>query len=98
LNALDFLLGPTREIVVSGDPGRETTQAMVSLISRTFLPNKVLLLRPEGRPGQEIIGLAPFTQALVPLDHGPTVYLCEQFACRTPITGLAGLQQALAET
>ncbi len=96
LNALVFMVGPSQEMVVAGDPDQKENQEMIALIHRSFLPNKVLLRRPEGQDSQGIIKLAPFVEALMPPDRRPTVYLCEQFACRTPITGLADLQEALS--
>jgi uncharacterized protein len=96
LNALDFMIGPGQEIVVAGDRGQRATQQLISRIQRAFLPNKAFLFRPEGEESRSIINLSSYLESLIPLNHQPTVYLCEQFACRAPITDLAELEKALA--
>ncbi len=96
LNALDFGFGPGQEIVVAGNPAEDTAREMISLIQRSFLPNKVLLLRPEGeREAQKAFQLSPFLEPLSPLNNRPTVFLCTQYACQSPITDVEELKKAL---
>jgi len=95
LVALDFMLGPSQEIVVAGDPALETTRAMLEAIQRRFLPNKVLLLRPQGAEGRRITALSPFVEGMAPMDRQPTVYICEQYACQAPIRDMGQLASAL---
>jgi len=54
LVALGFMIGPSQEIVIAGDRAHETTQAMIKTIHRKFLPNKVLLLQPQGSEGKRL--------------------------------------------
>jgi uncharacterized protein YyaL (SSP411 family) len=95
LIALDFMVGPSQEIVVAGDPDLETTQTMVRAIQKKFLPNKVLLLQPQGTEGNRLASLSNYVKAMVPLDRKPTVYICEQYACQTPIKEMSELQSYL---
>ncbi len=95
LVALDFMVGPSQEIVVAGDPGLETTRAMLSAIQKKFLPNKVLLLQPQGTEGTRLASSSNYVKAMVPLDRKPTVYICEQYACQTPIKEMSELQSYL---
>ena len=97
LAALDFMMGPSQEIVVAGDSDMETTQAMFKTIQRKFLPNKILLHRPEGAKNHGIFSLAPFLQNMVPIDHKPTVYICKQYACQKPITDMDELIESLTK-
>ena len=85
LNALGFMIGPSQEIVIAGDPGLETTQAMVDIIRSKFLPNKVVLLHPDGSDGKRLVAISPFLREMVSAGNQPTVYVCEQYACQTPI-------------
>jgi uncharacterized protein YyaL (SSP411 family) len=39
--------------------------------------------------------LAPFTKGLPSGDGGPTVYICENYTCRTPITDVDELRAVL---
>ncbi len=95
LIALDFMVGPSQEIVIAGDPALETTQAMVKTVHQKFLPNKVLLLRPDGVEGKRLATLSPFVEAMTPINHQATVYVCEQYACQAPIKDVGQLESAL---
>jgi uncharacterized protein YyaL (SSP411 family) len=86
LLALDMHLGPAPEIVLLGDPARDDTAAALAALRRRFLPSKVVALRAPGE--------APRSAALDPLFAGkapegaePTVFVCENFACQTPVSG-----------
>jgi uncharacterized protein len=96
LNALDFGFGPGQEIVVAGNPAEDKAGEMISMIQRSFLPNKVLLLRPEGERETQIAGkLSPFLEPLIPVNNQPTVFLCSQYACQSPMTDVDELKKVL---
>jgi len=95
LAALDFMIGPSQEIVIAGDPGVEATKAMVRIIHKKFLPNTVLLSRLEGPSGDRLVSLVPFVEPMVPVSQRPTVYVCEQHACQAPIMELEQLESSL---
>jgi uncharacterized protein len=87
--ALDFWLG-SREMVVAGTVADPEFRQVLTEIWRRFLPDKVLAMPDEGVP--EIDSL---TQGKTSLDGKPTVYICQNFACRSPITQLDPLRKAL---
>jgi hypothetical protein len=95
LAAIDFMVGPNQEIVVAGDPALETTQTMLSAIQKKFLPNKVLLLWPQGADSKRLTSLSPFVKAMAPMNYQPTVYICEQYACQASIKDFGQLESAL---
>ena len=95
LAALDFMIGPGREIVIAGDPSGEATQAMLRTVQGMFLPNKVLVLRSEGEEGRRLKALAPYTEGLGTVNGQPAAYVCEKYACKRPLTALADLQAEL---
>ena len=95
LVALDFMIGPSQEIVIAGDPAHESTQAMIRAVHRKFLPNKVLLLRLQGAEGKRLVSLSPFLEAMVPSNQQPTVYVCEQYACQAPVKDVDELEAVL---
>ncbi len=95
LIALDFVVGPIKEIVIAGDPALKTTQTMINAIRRRFLPNKVLLVRPQGSEVSRIVALSPFVKRMVPINDQPTAYVCEQYACKTPTTDVDRLESML---
>jgi hypothetical protein len=95
LAALDFMVGPSKEIVITGDRTLKSTQAMIAAVHGRFLPNKVLLFRPQGLEGKRLMSLSPFIEPMAPTNQQPTVFLCEQYACQTPIRDLDQLNSAL---
>jgi uncharacterized protein YyaL (SSP411 family) len=86
LVALDFALGPTREIVIAGDPGAD---ALVREVRSRFLPRKVLL-RADG-----LESIAPYTRSQRPVGGRAAAYVCENFSCRAPVTDPAELGRLL---
>jgi uncharacterized protein len=97
LISLDFMIGPSQEIVFAGDPFAETMQEMLSVFQKKFLPNKVMLMHPNGKDGKRIANLCPFLKPMHSVDHQPTVYLCEQYSCKRPITTVGELNTVLTD-
>jgi uncharacterized protein YyaL (SSP411 family) len=95
LNFLDFYLGPSQEIVLVGDPDWETTRSMIAAIQRKFQPNKVLLFRGEDDTGKKLADFCPFVEGMKSIGRKATVYLCEGYSCKTPLTDLTSLREAL---
>jgi len=78
LTGVDFLLGPSYEIVLAGKDVRALRRAVFD----RFVPNKVVLHRP--RAGSEITRIAPFTEAQQPRGGRATAYVCTDHRCRLP--------------
>jgi hypothetical protein len=88
LAALDFFLGPTTQLVVSGDPGADDTRAMIRAYRQMFLPKATLVLRPAGDRGKEIVKLAPFVESQDMIGGKATAYVCTSWACTLPTTSV----------
>jgi len=86
LVALDFALGPTKEIVIAGDRDDEDTKHMLRSIGSRFVPRKVLLLHPEGKEGKATERIAPFMKEQKKIGGKTTAYVCENHFCRLPTT------------
>lgn len=95
LNAVDFALGPGQEIVITGDIASGKARTMVDLLHRRFSPNRVMLFRKMDGDGSPLDSLCDYAGALLPMDPEATVYVCENFACKRPITELSALQANL---
>ncbi|MGV8074140.1 MAG: thioredoxin domain-containing protein [Syntrophobacteraceae bacterium] len=95
LNAVDFALGPNREIVIAGEPEHESTLAMLRVLYGKFQPNRVLMLKNGGEAGERLAALAAHVKDIEPLESKSTVYICENYACKMPITELAVLEAAV---
>jgi uncharacterized protein YyaL (SSP411 family) len=96
LGALDFAIGPSREIVIAADRNDERVAGLLVALRRPFVPNKVVLLRPAAGDGGPLRELAPYVEAQTARGGAPTAYVCEKFACREPITDPAALAALLA--
>jgi uncharacterized protein len=92
LVALDFMIGPSQEIVIAGDPSSETMWDMLNVFRGKFLPNKVVLMRPDGEEGKRLATLSPFVEPMHSVDNQPTFYLCEQYSCKKPINRISELK------
>jgi uncharacterized protein YyaL (SSP411 family) len=84
LTALDFLIGPTYEIVVVGRSNSKETRSMIRAIKAKFIPNKVILFKEEN---QEKLGnFADFVKGMRMLGNKTRVYVCSGFVCNSPAT------------
>jgi hypothetical protein len=93
LLGLDFSLGPTHEVVVSGDPQAEKTREALRSLQSAYLPGQVLLLRPTGE-APAITCVAPFTADQTGIEGEPvSIYVCHDFHCHRPV---ASVDEALA--
>ena len=96
LCALDFALGPTKEIVIAGEPGKADTQKILQEIGKRFLPGKILLLHPL-KDASSIEEIAKFTKEQKSINGKATVYMCENYACKEPTHDLQKVIQLLEE-
>jgi len=95
LNALDWVVGPSQEIVIAGDPDHPVSREMVRLVREAFLPNKILLFKSTGSEGEALNRVASFAESMVPASDKPTAYVCEQYACRQPVQEVEELRKVL---
>ncbi|HKJ84304.1 MAG TPA: thioredoxin domain-containing protein, partial [Mariprofundaceae bacterium] len=86
LSALDFAEGTGFEVVLAGDRDSADGQAMLKAVRSRFLPDKVVLWRPEGKDAGAVVKLAPFTAEQKAIDGKATAYVCRNFQCNLPTT------------
>ncbi|MFQ5356306.1 MAG: thioredoxin domain-containing protein [Mariprofundaceae bacterium] len=89
---MDFSLAKGYEIVIAGDPEAADTRAMLEAIRPGFLPNTVVLLRPDNDHAV-LDKLAPFTRIQEPVNGKATAYVCRDFACNAPTTDINKMLQ-----
>ncbi len=89
LQAVDFLLGPTYELVFASDQGPEARDVLAEL-QQQFLPNKVLAFAGDSLPA--LTGLLEGKQISA---AEPTLYICEGFTCQAPAHGREEIQERL---
>ena len=90
LGALDDFLHPSQEVAIVGDPVDPATQALLAEVRRRYLPHTVVALR---RPGDE--NPLPLLEGRGLVNGKPAAYVCENFACKLPVTGVDELSKLL---
>ena len=94
LAALDFALGPTREIVIAGEKADPEARSMAREVTRRFMPRKIVLWNAPDE-SKALHRLAPFVKAQTPIAGASAAYLCENYACRAPVTSADELGRLL---
>ena len=95
LGALDFYLSTPKEIAIVGGAGDAETEALLSEVSRRYLPNRVLV-GSAGDGTAETRSGVPLLEDRDRVDGKPTAYVCENYACNFPVTEPAALAAQLA--
>ncbi len=90
LGALDDFLSPSQEIAIVGDPADPATQALLAVVRRRYLPHTVVALK---RPGEE--NPLPLLEGRGLVNGKPAAYVCENFACKLPVTDVNALADLL---
>ncbi len=91
LIALDLYLGPMPEIVLIG-PENDETRAAITDLQQRFVPRRVV---GRGKPGeQHSQHLAPLFAGRTSAGDQPSVFICENFACDAPVSGLQSIRES----
>ncbi len=89
LCALDFYLSTPAQLAVAGDPASADTRALAQTAFEAYLPDAVVSVGlPESSP--LLVGRTLARERA-------TAYLCENFACRLPVTEPAELARQLSQ-
>ncbi len=97
LTALDFAIGPTREVVVVAGSDQTDTNKMLNLLKKSYLPDTVVILKPRGAEAKTLETLAPYIAAYRSIDQKPTAYVCRNYVCKNPVNTTAQLKELLLE-
>ncbi|HMN28675.1 MAG TPA: thioredoxin domain-containing protein, partial [Caldilineaceae bacterium] len=90
LGVLNLLLTPSQEIAIVGEADDPATGSLIRTARRRYLPNTVLALK---RPGEE--SPLPLFEGRDLVDQKPAAYVCENYACRLPVTDAEALEKLL---
>ena len=96
LKALDFQLGPTREIIIAGDADRPDTKKMLQLIHEKYLPNVIVLLHEVNKDNSALYDIVPFVKNQTVIDGKATAYVCENYVCKNPVNDIDELENLVA--
>jgi hypothetical protein len=91
LLALEWLVWPSREIVIAGDRSDATVAAMVRETRRGLNPRALVVLNDGG-----VNELIPAVAVQGPVNGKPAAYVCENYSCKAPVTDAHALAAALS--
>jgi uncharacterized protein YyaL (SSP411 family) len=89
LRALDFHFAAVKEVALVAPPGGDGLGELARVVRSAFRPHLVLAGGTEGVERPELM------LQREPVDGRAAAYVCENFACRTPVTETAELAEAL---
>ena len=98
LLALDFRTDAAREVVIvwPNEAGPTSAAPLLSVLRRTFLPNRALAGSAEGDALAALATLAPIVEGKRALRGRSTAYVCERGHCQLPTSDPAVLRRQLA--
>ena len=95
LCAVDFYYGPPKEIAIIPGASAEETEALLSAIYGSFLPNKVVASVGDAAPLEAAAQRIPLLRGKHQLDDKATAYVCENYSCKEPVTDALELKRQL---
>lgn len=98
LVAIDFMAGPSYEVVLAGRSQAKDTEAMLHALRIPYVPNRVVLFRPVDEDSPAIIRIAPFTRDQRSIEGVATAYVCMNHACTQPTTEISTMLELLNVT
>ncbi len=81
-----------REIIILGKNGDPQKEQLLQALQKRFVPFDIILT---AETGKELAKLAPFTKDYKTIDGKTTVYICENYSCRQPITDIDEVMEQL---
>lgn len=95
LMAAMFNLFPSAEVVIAGNRKSKDTKEMMKALHTGFAPQVVSLLYPEGEDMSRLMAAVPFLKEQTSLGGKATAYVCQNYACQSPITSVEMFKAAL---
>ncbi|MEM7383660.1 MAG: thioredoxin domain-containing protein [Verrucomicrobiota bacterium] len=83
LMAVDFLVGPSKEIVIAGEQNDPLAVEMLNAVRKRFEPNKVVLFHDKAN-SKALSAMAGYVEAQTMADGKATAYVCRNRVCDLP--------------
>ena len=81
LSAMDFALGPVKEVVILGEPGDPDTESLLEVVWSAYRPRLVASISPYP-PADTAPALLEDRQMV---NEQATAYVCQNFTCHQPV-------------
>jgi uncharacterized protein YyaL (SSP411 family) len=95
VTALDFWLGPTKEIIIAGNADKTDVKRMLKLMHSTFLPNAIALLHEPDKSNSALYNTVPFIKNQITIDGKATAYVCENYVCNRPVNDIVEFEKLI---
>ncbi len=86
MTAVQFAYGPTKEIVLSGNPQQPDMKEFIRKVQTEFTPLAIVIVHPDGEAGQSVRKLFPMVEGKGSLEGKAAIYVCENYTCQAPVT------------
>jgi uncharacterized protein YyaL (SSP411 family) len=93
LITLDLWRGPIQELALIAGQNTDENREAKAMLQRSFLPNAVIACRPSTPHKSRL--LDPLFADRTAIDGQPTLYICQNFTCQAPISGVAQIKDAI---
>jgi uncharacterized protein YyaL (SSP411 family) len=91
LSAAEFALGNVKQVAIVGEAGGEDASELIRIVQSAYRPNVVIAASAYPPPND-----APALLKDRPLKNGrATVYVCEGFVCKNPVTTISEMKELL---
>ncbi len=84
LSALEFSLDRAKQIVIVTPPRGEGADSLLAVLRGRFLPNRALVVVPEGASPSALGAVGSLAAEKTALDGRATAYVCERRVCQRP--------------
>jgi len=86
LIGVDLVIGPTYEVIITGNPDKDDTKEMLRALHKNYLPRKVVVFRSTENNVQKIDRMINFNLPSEKITEKATAYICKDYICMPPIT------------
>lgn len=86
---------PPVDIVLAGNSNDPDLKQMIKTVQQEYLPEATVLVRFEDKTDGQTEFLLPLLKGKMPVGGKATAYVCKNFACGQPVTGLSQLIEAI---
>ena len=78
----------SKEIVVVGSSKNMKTKNVLDELRSLYVPQRIIIFKDTNKRRDPLTKLASWTENHSVINNKPTIYICEDFACRLPTTNL----------
>ena len=93
LQAVEFMTGPSYEIVIVGDNNQKTKE-LISMVNKVNQPNKVIIYVDPAKI-ENLSEIIPFIKMYKNTHDDPMVYVCKDYLCNMPTNDIGTIMKQL---